>query len=143
MCSNAMTDQHFQFPTPLLAEIIVDMECPAPEWWNAARADREHWPQGIERLLVVPRGCGRIIFRTVDAEEIRAWAQSLPGWHSGGVDASRPLCFYPLDTLDELADALDGGTVDDRVDTSALPVIDGEREALSPCRVADGKAGAA
>ena len=72
-------------------KVSADEEYNAEDWWDAARADAnapaciKEW---IQRL-----GFTSLYLTPAEAEEVRRWAESLPGWDDGPAHAPHPLIF--------------------------------------------------
>ena len=72
-------------------KVSADEEYNAEEWWFAARADGNppaciaEW---IQRMDMAP-----IHLTKAQAEEVRKWAEGLPGWADGPAHAPHPLLF--------------------------------------------------
>lgn len=85
----------------MATKIQVDYENNSTEWIDAAR-DRVERPDGgligeenrrVIRELLSPGGPEEFTVRDDFAEQIRAWAEALPGWDAGDARAPHPLIF--------------------------------------------------
>jgi len=73
-------------------EIVVDEECHAEEWWDAAQDHVGPYREAVQALVREDRV-------EVDADQrdqLLSWAKSLPGWATGPAHARRPLIVRDL-----------------------------------------------
>ena len=75
--------------------IDIDWENNAEEWWDAAR-ESSAAPSEMRPLLDGSTDDDRVTVSAEAFEQIRRWAESLPGWATGPEYAETPLLYRPL-----------------------------------------------
>ena len=75
--------------------VRVDWENNAEEWWDAARESSAAPPE-VRPLLDGSTDDDRVTVSAEAFEQIRRWAETLPGWTSGPEYAETALLFRPL-----------------------------------------------
>lgn len=71
--------------------VVADEEYNAEEWWDAARSDGNApacIAQWLQQLNMTP-----LHLTPAEADEVRKWAEGLPGWDDGPAHAPHPLLF--------------------------------------------------
>lgn len=73
-------------------EVAIDKENQTDQWWEAARVS-DKMPEAFIPLMEVHEAEDVIVVSEEEAEEIQAWAETLPGWGSGAGKAPYPIKF--------------------------------------------------
>ena len=72
--------------------LVADEENNAEEWWSEALDNADSAPECIKDWL--QNATNAILLTPAEAEEVRKWAESLPGWDDGPAHAPYPLLFH-------------------------------------------------